>query len=87
MKSPPVVMGVELPDLIHCTVGVPVTPLATLTLHVRVYDCPSVGFLPALTDTITVKEQTCMNSVFLLKGKSKCVKPQDLSEVISYIHM
>ena len=58
MKSPPVAMGAELPGPIHCTVGVPVTPLTTLTLQVRVYDCPSVGFPLAVIDTSTVQKGT-----------------------------
>ena len=55
VKSPPVTMGAELPGPTHCTVGAPVTPLATLTLHVSVYGCPRVGFPPAVIDTSTVQ--------------------------------
>ena len=52
VKSPPV----KGTGPIHCTVGVPVTPLATLTLHVRVYCRPRVGFPPAVIDTSTVEK-------------------------------
>ena len=66
-------MGAELPGPTHFTVGVPVTPLATLTLHVRVYGCPSVGFPPAVTETSTVNKhnshQQSVNEPYLPKSK------------------
>ena len=72
VKSPPVTIGVELPGLVHCTVGIP-KPLTIVTSHVRVYCRPSVGFGPAVVDTITIVNNQVKSHFHILKGRSICV--------------
>ena len=49
------------------TLGVPVTLLATLTLHVWVYCCPSVGFPPSVMDTSTVCKSSGTHHSYLVQ--------------------
>jgi len=44
-------MGSELPGPLHCTVRGPVSPSEGVTVQVKVYDWPAVGFAPGVMET------------------------------------